>query len=43
MTAHEAVVPSVVKYFPAFPVWLGSASIAAQASPVAVAEFTVKA
>lgn len=27
ITAHEAVVPFVVKYFPEFPVWLGSASI----------------
>jgi len=30
MTAHEAVVPFVVKYFPEFPVWLGKASTAAQ-------------
>ena len=30
MTAHEAEVPFVVKYFPEFPVWLGKASTVAQ-------------
>lgn len=30
MAAHEAVVPSVVKYSPAFPVCEGKASTAAQ-------------
>jgi hypothetical protein len=43
IASHEAAVPFVVKYFPALPVWLGKASIAAQARPVAVAEFTVRA
>jgi hypothetical protein len=32
--AHEAVVPSVVKYFPALLVWLGSASTAPQEDTV---------
>jgi hypothetical protein len=43
IAAQLAVVPSVVKYSPALPVWLGKASIAAQARPVVVAEFTVRA
>jgi hypothetical protein len=36
MTAHEAVLPSVVKYFPAFPVWLGKASTVPHSTPVPV-------
>jgi hypothetical protein len=40
--SHEAAVPSVVKYLPALPVWLGSASTAAHSSPVAVAELAFR-
>jgi hypothetical protein len=43
IVAQLAAEPFVVKYLPELPVCEGSASIAAQARPVAVAEFTVKA